>query len=294
MNIVPALHTGFVAIERADDRTPILVVTGASSIALRAGTAITIGEQRHVFEVETPVAASGLIAGEDYAVRIADDGLPFASLTGPENPVDAGSVAGFHFAPGGNALARSGGDSMPAINPASVWDIGFRPACPDPRGMTLVEDNGGKVWIDIYLLNVDHERQGTSRCGVKIADGRSLSRLNYHDAKAILEGHGKRLPSYAEFAAAAFGVIEKSSADKHPKTTGLDKARTSRAGVMQATGNLWVWGTDGDPDEPRASFFGGSWIHGGSAGSRSADLGDWPVYSYGSLSARGASDHLTA
>lgn len=280
------------AIGRTEPGKPILATICPRALAIRAGTTITAAGMTHVFKADEPVELGDLISGEDYGIRLDGNGKPFASLLGPENPIDAGWLAGFHFAPGGNADARAGGDSTPAINPHSIWDIGFRPACSDPRGMTLVEIGERRFWIDIYLLGTEHKRYGTSRCGATIADGASLDRLNYHDAVAIYAGHGKRLPTYDEFRTAASGVTEKSSAARDPKTTGLDAARTSRFGLMQATGNLWQWGTDGDPDDPRPSVFGGSWFYGAFAGSRFANLDLWPEFSFGHISARGACDHL--
>ncbi|WP_313194638.1 hypothetical protein [Shinella zoogloeoides] len=295
MNVAAAVKTHAASISRPDRAAPILLVNSAASLAIRGGTVVRASGVEHRFDSDTPVGMPDLIAGEDYGVKVSETGQPFASLLGPENPIEAGWIAGFHYAPGGNATARAGGDDTPAINPHSLWDLGRRPACADPRGMTCVELAGGKrVWIDIYLLCVDRKRHGTSRCGVTIADGRSLARLNYHDAVAVMAEHGKRLPTYDEFRTAAFGVTERSSADSHAKTTGLDAARTSAIGLMQATGNLWIWGTDGDPDDPAPSLFGGSWIDGSSAGSRCAYLDYWPGYSNESLSARGACDHLAA
>ncbi len=62
---------------------------------------------------------------------------------------------------------------------------------------------------------------------------------------------------------------------------------------MQPTGNKWQWGHDGDPDEPRASFFGGSWLYDDNAGSRYANVACiWPESSRGNLGARGRGDHL--
>jgi hypothetical protein len=55
---------------------------------------------------------------------------------------------------------------------------------------------------------------------------------------------------------------------------------------------MWVWGHDGHPDMPRASIFGGSWLNGGNAGSRYANVDYWPVFSYGHIGARGRGDHL--
>lgn len=281
--------------DRTDGGRPILAVNASPAgdhLVVRAGSAVHVDGKSFTFASDETVILPALTAGEDYGVKLNADGKPFASLLGPENPIDAGWIAGFHYAPGGSAEARAGGSDTPVINPYSLWDLGFRPSCADPRGMAFVAADGRHFWVDIYLLGVDHKRNGTSRCGVKIADGNSLDRLNYHDAVAIAAEHGKRLPTYDEFRFAAGGVTERSSADRHPKTTGLDAARTSRFGLMQATGNLWIWGTDGDPDDPRSSVFGGSWVDGSRAGSRFAYLDIFAGDSYGDLGVRAASDHL--
>ncbi len=282
-----------ITIARPESSLPILVATGRESIGIRAGTVVYFGEKVRPFPEDTALALDALKPGTDYAVTLDKAGAPVIMPADAENPIEAGAFAGFHFAPGGNAVARAGGDAVPAINPFSIWDVGSRPVCPDPRGMTLAGKPGGhRSWVDIYLLGADHDRYRTSRYGVEIADGRSLDLLDYPTAVNILAGNGKRLLTYDEFRIAAFGVTEKSAADRDPKTTGLDAPRTSRFGLMQATGNLWVWGTDGDPDDPRPSVFGGSWIRGSNAGSRCAALVRWPGISRGPLSARGACDHL--
>lgn len=280
---------------------PVFVATGRDTIAIRPGTTINKDGRFDVgFEKELAVEIVDLIPGGDYEIRLTPAGYPVAALAAALPKPDA--IGGFHFAPGGNAAARHGGDDTPAINPCSIWDVGFRPACADPRGMALVERDGLRFWCDIYKLGVDHVAKGTSRHGETIADGRDapatldgkerFARLDHPTAVTVYGHHGKQLLSYDEFRAAAFGVTEKSSAPRDPKITGLDTAHTSRFGVMQATGNLWDWGHDGDLDAPRPSLFGGSWIN-GDAGSRCARLGSWPDYSSGGLSARGRSDHLT-
>ncbi len=280
-----------ISIHNPSPGAPILLVTGPNSISIKAGALVEIGERTYSYDYETAIAIDELVPGRDYAVGINAVGDLFATIAN-ENPMNGDFFAGFHFAPGGNAVERKGGDSTPAINPHSLWDIEYRPACPDPRGMVRVIA-GNIVWVDIYLLGVDHTRNGTSRFGVTPANGNTLDVLDYPTAKSILEGHGKRLLTYDEFRAAALGVTERSSADNRPRTTCLDAARTSQYGLMQATGNLWVWGTDGDIDDPRPSIFGGSWINGESAGSRYAPLDYWPEYSFENIGARGASDHLT-
>ncbi|MBN9078557.1 MAG: hypothetical protein BGN87_00330 [Rhizobiales bacterium 65-79] len=255
------------------------------------------------FAANTPIVLPlDLAPGADFYVSFGADNNPVA--TAALGLPDVEVFAGFHFAPGGNAVGRSGGDEEPAINPFSCWDAGFRPACPDPRGMAIVDlPHGKRVWVDIYKLGVDHIEHGTSRFGVKIADGNDLPQkiggkgryraLDYKTAVEIYAHHGKQLLSFDEFRAAAFGVTEKIAAGNDPKITGLDAARTSQRGIMQATGNLWDWGHDGDPDDRRPSIFGGSWWGGDDAGSRDAYLVHWAGHSGGLLSARGRSDHLT-
>ncbi|WP_173995083.1 hypothetical protein [Agrobacterium tumefaciens] len=280
-----------ISIHNPSPGSPILLVTGLTSISIKAGALVEIGDRTYSYDYETAIAIDELVPGRDYAVGINAVGDLFATVAN-DNPLNGNFFAGFHFAPGANAVERKGGDSVPAINPHSLWDIEYRPSCPDPRGMVRVIA-GNIVWVDIYLLGVDHAQNGTSRFGVTPATGSTLDVLDYPTAKSIIEGHGKRLLTYDEFRAAALGATERSSVDNRPRTTGLDAARTSRFGLMQATGNLWVWGTDGDIEDPRPSIFGGSWINGENAGSRYASLDYWPEDSVESIGARGASDHLT-
>ncbi len=280
-----------IRIERADPSAPILVSSGKTDLAILAGTVIEIDGRGHAFKADTPVELSDLAPGQDYGIRFDDSGRPHA-IRAPSNPIELGYVAGFHFAPGGCAPARAGGDATPSINPYSLWDMGYRPACADPRGMFYAVGGSNRLWADIYLLGTSHETDGTSRFGVEIADGASLDLLDYATATEIVAKHGKRLMTYDEFKLVAHGVTERSSADRDPRKTGLDAARTSRFGVMQATGNLWIWGADGDPDDPRPSIFGGSWLDGSDAGSRYAHLVYWPGDSDGSIGVRAACDHL--
>jgi hypothetical protein len=284
---------------KADPTAPCIVVTGPqSAAAIKGGT--TFGDRVFAEDTLLPEPSAGWTPGADYGVKVSADAIVVDKLT--SSPNLSVYLGGFHFAPGGNAPARAGGDTTPAINPFSVWDLNFRPTCPDPRGMTLVRKPGGQFWADIYLLGADHMK-GTSRFGQVIADGNDtpinpdgeepFEKLDYDTAVAVMKHHGKGLLSFEEFVAAAYGVTEKTTIERDPKKTKLDVPRTSKFGLMQATGNLWVWGHDGDPDLPRASVFGGSWWLGDFAGSRCADVACyWPGYSSGSFGARGRSDHL--
>jgi hypothetical protein len=220
-----------------------------------------------------------LTAGTDYAIWVKDDDTIEASANFSSAP-GAGNwrkIGGFHYAPGGNASAQAGGDDAPAINEYSFWDLKFRSACPDPRGMTLVADS---IWADIYLLGVDHIINGTSKYNVTIADGASppkiptkfggngstaYSSFNWWEANEVLRSHGKRLPTYGEYAALAYGTTEATSSGGGSggdvPTTGVSGTSatnawnkfTSRWGVIQSTGCMWVWG---------ANFGGGGRRHG--------------------------------
>ena len=273
---------------------PILFSSPKVPLGIKAGTTVTIGDVTCSFAEDTAATLpEDMRPGSDYAIVLDEFGRTRLELTDAINPLERGAFAGFHYALGSNASARAGGDSIPQINPHSFWDAGFRPACKDPRGMVLVAlPSGRRVWVDIYLLNASHADLGTSRSFETITDGASLDVLDYATAAKIVAEHGKRLMTYEEFYTAAHGVKERSSAPRDPKKTGLDAERTSRFGLMQATGNMWVWGTDGDPDEQRPSIFGGSWFGGSAAGSRYAYLDCWPGISSEGLGVRAASDHL--
>lgn len=295
-----------ITIERPRAGRPIIQVETPCAVSIRGGTVITIDGEKIAFGQDVHIASKPLIPGKDYAVGINGEGELYIKIA-DENPLNGKSFAGFHFAPSGIATGNNGGDGIPAINPYSLWDAGFRPSCPDPRGMAIVETLGGKLfWADIYLLGVNHIENGTSTHGAMIADGRGLPvRINGEDTyrrcdfatvSEILTHHGKRPLGAEEFFSAAYGVKERASRDEEPTLTGSleDNAARfiSRWGLFDVTGTMWQWGTDGHPDDPRPSIFGGSWINGSGAGSRYAYLDYWAGHSGESFGARGASDHL--
>jgi hypothetical protein len=267
-----------------------------------------------------------LTAGTDYAIYGCTDGTlrADANFSAPSGYTTANSrkIGGFHYAPGGNAAAQAGGDTTPAINEYSLWDLKFRPACTDPRGMTLVADG---FWSDIYLLGVDHLTNGTSKYNVTIADRSSPPKipvkfggngssaygsLNRWEAAEVLMSYGKRLPDYGEFAALAYGTTEASSFGTDPGSTILRAAYTSRYGVMLASGNLWVWGSNfgggaagaawtantggrgSTYQMENAMLFGGNWDIGALSGSRCSNWNSSPTPPNSVISARGVCDHL--
>lgn len=301
-----------------------------------------------IFASGTAVSMPTLTAGTDYAIYACNDGSLIASsnFSAPDGYTTSNSrrIGGFHYAPGSCAAAQAGGDTTPQINPYSLWDLKWRPACPDPRGMALV---AGRFWCDIYLCGTDVDANGTSKNGVSIGDGSTPPKVpsmfggngsttygsfTWFEAGELMKSVGKDLLDYAEFSAAAFGVTEAVSRGNDAGTTGLsttnsgssnlDQKFTSKWGVIQAAGVMWIWGRDlsyradgadaatitafswKDSTESRgqiysqssyglvAARFGASWSVGSNAGSRASGWNYYPWNSVNIIGARGRSDHL--
>jgi len=320
---------------KADSTTVAFKKTGNNTAQVKAGTKIDVSGTMVEFASATSITMPSLTAGTDYAIYACTDGTlrADASFTAPSGYTTANSrkIGGFHYAPGGNAAAQAGGDTTAQINEYSFWDLKFRPVCHDPRGMTLVADS---FWADIYLLGVDHLTNGTSKYNVTIADGGSppkiptkfggngstaYSTLNWWEANEVLQSWGKRSPTYDEFAALAYGTTEAtSSGGSDVPTTGVSGTGatnawnkfTSRWGVIQATGCLYIWGgefgggaagadwtanTGGRGSTyqmENAVIFGGHWGNTTGSGSRCSGWYASPTYSPSYLGARGVCDHL--
>ena len=302
-----------------------------------ARTATTIyvevnGDLKTIAASTTITMPGSATTGTDYAIWAKTDGSLEATTNHTSPPTaNARRVGGFHYAPGGNASGTSGGDATASINAYSFWDLKFRPACPDPRGMTLV---AGGFWSDIYLCGVDHQVNGTSKYNVTIADGSAPPKIptafggngssaysngNWWNFAEVMQAYGKRLPTYAEFAALAYGTTEAtSSGGTDVPTTGVNgtgstsnwNVFTSKWGVIQSTGCLYVWGDEfgGGAAAARwtantggrgstyqmenAVVLGGAWDGGSLSGSRCSSWGNSPTVSFISIGGRGACDHL--
>lgn len=320
---------------RADAGSVAFTKTGAGTVSVKAGTVIELGGLLYPFVTATAVAMPTLVAGTDYAIYLCNDGSlrADASASAPAgfDTTTSRKIGGFHYAPGGNSTGVSGGNTTPAVNEYSLWDLKWRPDCPDPRGMALV---AGWFWCDIYFLGVNHHTDGTSRNNVTIADGSSppkipaafggngstaYSDLTWWVASEIMASHGKRLPGYSEFAAAAYGTTENQARGSDPVTTGLsttnggssnaDEEHTSRWGIIQATGTMQAWGNEFGGASAAASWantnggrgqvyqqscatlFGGYWSNSAESGSRASIWSTAPSFSHNSTGVRGCCDH---
>lgn len=311
---------------KLDPASVAFTKTGAGTISIKYGTVVELAGLLYSFAVDTAVQMPSLTNGTDYATYMCNDGTVradanFSAPTGFSTSTSR-QIGGFHYAPGGNATATSGGDTTPAINAYSIWDLKWRPSCADPRGMALV---AGRFWSDIYLCGVDHYANGTSRYNVTIADGSSppkvaaafggngstaYGQFNWWDASEVMRSAGKDLLSYAEYSAACYGTTEGTQAGTDPGSTILTAAFTSKWGLMLSTGNMWVWGRElggpysaaswtSDPasrgqyyELPKAVLLGGYWGNGAGCGSRASLWDGAPSGSNNGIGARGRCDHL--
>ena len=288
--------------------TTLYIDVNGSLKTIASGTAVTM-----------PTATTGT----DYAIWAKTDGTLEATSNHTSPPTaNARKVGGFHYAAGGNASAQSGGNTTAQINEYSFWDLKFRPSCNDPRGMTLV---AGGFWVDIYLANTDCDTNGTSKYNVTMADGSSPPKvptafggngsttygsLTWFESCELASAYSKRLLTQREFMAMAYGTTEASSIGSDQVSTILNAAYTSKWGVMQSAGVLYVWGDDrggafatggwnantesrgSEYNAPNAVLFGGYWSGGSISGSRCSLWNDSASGSDSSVGVRCACDHL--
>ncbi len=320
---------------KADPTTVAFTKLTAGTAEIKAGTVVDVDGITISFATATAITMPALTAGTDYAIYACADGTlrADASFSAPSGYTTANSrkIGGFHYAPGGNATAMAGGNTTPQINEYSFWDLKFKPNCPDPRGMALV---AGGFWVDIYLTGVDAITNGTSKYNVAIADGASPPKipslfggngtttygtLTWFEAMELATAFGKRCLSQQEFMAAMYGTTEATqSGGTDVPTTGVTgtgatsawNVFTSKWGVVQATGCMWIWGLDrGGPygaaawnantegrgseyNAPNAVLLGGHRDNGASCGSRCSSWYYVASFSFNSIGSRFSADHI--
>lgn len=326
------------------------VKTGGKTLAIRAGTTVIVGGMFKTYTAQTSVVMpETLTPGEDYGIWALPSGVLFAAADPRHTPyaptpAQAGAVkvGGFHYGLlahdallGGGGFAQAAPsmiwtqadvDKIAGINAHSMWDEGFRPEC-DPRGMTCVSTGSGQglFWVDIYFCGTNHIVNGTSRYNTDVASGTVLpriplmfggngtntySKLAWFEAQEIALSHGKRLMSYQEFAAAAFGTTENQSLGGAASTipaTGHTPGYMSKWGIPQVTGHHWTYGDVAHADSgtawvtgadrgqtygtPVRAIFGGSRDSAASSGSRCSYWNSSAWYSAWNLGLRAACDH---
>ena len=259
-----------------------------------------------------------------------------ASFTSAPAGATGGSiVGGYHYIPSGRPTAFNNGSPTAAaeILEYSIWDLTWRPECPDPRGMSCID---GRFWCDLYLCGktsyagTDFSAVPSSKIGLTIADNSNPALIpgfyggngstaytltggnnpgSWYNFAEVAHSFGKRFMWSWEFQAAAFGAPEAGSRGSDPGTVIWERA--SKWGLAQATGTLAVWGaervgiyTSGSntntggrgtefADAPRAVILGGSWGSGAVSGSRCANWSSGPSAGGSDVGARFAAGHIT-
>ena len=235
------------ALVKTDPEAPCLIKTSATTLAIKAGTHVKIGNAYVSFTAQTAVTMPAVLTpGEDYCVWVKPDGTAVATAdpySSPATPPATGAVklGGFHYglvapgttlASGGFAttgFTNTGGnypwtqarvDRIAGINEFSIWDLNFR-SKGEQRGFAF--DPQTRTWVAIYFCGTEHITNGISRYNTDVASGTVLpkipleyggngstkcGRLSSYEALEILASHGCRLITQTEFASAAFGVTE--------------------------------------------------------------------------------------
>lgn len=320
-------------------RGPLFYKTAATTVSIVGGSVLN----GLVYASASAVTMPGsFVDNTDYAIwQNPDTGalIADASFTSAPAAATGGSiVGGFHYIPSGRPTAVDNGSPTAAaeILEYSIWDVTWRPTCPDPRGMSCID---GRFWIDLYLCGTtsyagtDFTAVPSSKIGLTIADGgdpplipafyggdgstaysavADLSPGSWINFAEVAHSFGKRLPAWEEFSAAAFGGLEDDSRTTDPSTVQWERA--SKWGIAQATGTLWVWGSNQEgnrlnavtnystytggrgtiyagADGPRSIRMSGSWGTSGT-GSRAASWSFKPWEDSSTTGGRFAADHL--
>ena len=310
-------------------RGSLFYKTAATTISVAAG-AVLNGKY---YATATAVTMPSHSNNTDYAIwqhpstgALVGDA---SFTTAPAGATGGSIVGGYHYIPSGRPTAENNGSPTGSaeILEFSIWDLTYRPSCPDPRGMACIND---AFWIDLYLAGATSYAGSTfsavpsSKIGLTIADGSSAplvpaqyggngsttyGSFTWYEASEMAASFGKRLPFYAEFAAAAFGAPEAGSRGTDPGTVTWERA--SKFGLAQATGVMYQWGADTNGNgsggswtastegrgsvystEARAVILGGGWSNGANSGSRGAYWSGAPWGSGGDVGARFAAGHL--
>lgn len=320
-NLTSAVNRGL--FKKSDSTIVAFTKTGNGTATTSSIIYVEVNGSIKTIASGTSITMPTLSAGVDYAIWAKTDGTLEATSNHTSPPTaNARKIGGFHYAPGGNATGTSGGNTTAQINEYSLWDLKWRPSCNDPRGMALVADG---FWVDIYLTNTAPDTNGTSKYNVTIADGSSPPKvpskfggngttdygtLTWFEACEVASAYGKRLITQREYMAACYGTTEASSIGTDQGSTILNAAYTSKWGVIQSTGVMWIWGDDrGGPfaaaswnantegrgseyNAPNALLLGGNWGDGASCGSRCSLWDNSASLSISYIGVRCACDHL--
>lgn len=250
-----------------------IYASGANELTVVEGCVIAVGGAGIFKTANTILTAANLDAGsafavgKDYYVYICDSRIDSAdekyvislNSTYPTgwNATNSRKIAGFHYGRcrkvdsnlqplnGSGVIFGTGWESAVSngIVPLSVWTLGHRPKC-SPEGMVYL---GGGTWVDIYLNSDDGAKGLKSEYGCAPMTG--TENMNWYNFVERLAKSGKRMPSYAEYCAYAFGSpagLDNANTNAWSATTNTGRGTTgsvvnavSCVGVVDAVGRVW-------------------------------------------------------
>ena len=278
-----------------------IYASGANELTVVEGCVIAVGGAGIFKTANTILTAANLDAGsafavgKDYYVYICDSRIDSAdekyvislNSTYPTgwNATNSRKIGGFHYGRcrkvdsnlqplnGSSVIFGTGWESAVSngIVPRSVWTLGHRPKC-SPEGMVYL---GGGTWVDIYLNSDDGAKGLKSEYGCAPMTG--TENMNWYNFVERLAKSGKRMPSYAEYCAYAFGSVAWGWDKKSPLNTG-EKSYD--------VGNIYQYYAYSLAE----LIAGGRWDDGVRDGARAVACSNCPWHVYASVGGRGACD----
>ena len=292
-------------------------LTGGTDYAIYACTDGTVrADSSFTAPTGYTIANSRLIGGFHYG------------LVAPGTTVAGGSfnTAG-SVQTGGMVWTQPDVDKIAGVNLYSLWDLRWRANVADLRAQRGFVLTDAGTWVAIYFTGTDTDTNGLSRNNVAVASGTVLPRIpatmggngaltyadyNWWRVSEHARAYGARLLTEAEANIAFFGVTENQSLGGASSTIPLTTRQpgyTSKYGIEQATGHIWIWGDDsagaiatgfvenGGRGQSYANtvikvLLGGSRGSSATTGSRLSSWNGGPTYSNWNVGLRAAVDHL--
>ena len=250
-----------------------MTATGAQEITIDADCVVAIAGTGVFRTAMTHINASNLdtgdfTVGKAYYVYLCDPGndndeifVISLNSTYPAgyNATNSRKIGGFHYGKcravnsslqpvnSSGAVQGSGWEStvFDGIVPRSVWTLAHRPKC-SPEGMVFLRNN---TWVDIYIGSDDGENGLKSAYNSTPMTG--TEGMNWYSFNERALKSGKRMLSYAEWCAAAYGSPQGNDADNNnawTATTNTGRQLTgnvanavSAVGCRDAVGDVWEW-----------------------------------------------------
>lgn len=248
------------AFDKLSAQSVAFTKTAAGTASVKAGTQVMVATTLVTYAVDTAVTMPTHAIGTDYYIYACADGTcrADASASAPIGYTTANSrlIGGYHYGRIRNTLTVT--DVAVEIVPRSMWDLAYRPANNDTRGLVDIYGNG-KRWGMVYQASVDQAitltngiiTAGTVKSAYNATPLTGTEGLNGYNFAELGVRSGFDLMSYQEWLVLAHGSPQGNDADNlnaWTKTTntarnptGLADRAVSFAGACDCVGNVHEW-----------------------------------------------------